>query len=109
MKIAGLFSCLMASLLFSHQPSRPPTLSLTAAEDAGNQWYNRGPLVVSPNPGMWDYINAKEIRIFKPTAVKQSEPFQPRRRLSLDPPLIPPASRRIDLTYEQIYDLIEFP
>jgi hypothetical protein len=34
---------------------------------------------------------------------------QPRGRLSLDPPLIPPAGRRIDLTNEQIYDLIEFP
>lgn len=42
-------------------------------------------------------------------AVEQSEPFRPRRRLSLDPPLIPPAGRRIDLTNQQIYDLIEFP
>lgn len=42
-------------------------------------------------------------------AVEQAEPQRPRRRLSLDPPLIPPAGRRIDLTNEQIYDLIEFP
>ena len=42
-------------------------------------------------------------------AVKQSEPVRPGRRLSLDPPLIPPAGRRIDLTSEQIHDLIEFP
>jgi hypothetical protein len=42
-------------------------------------------------------------------AVEQSEPIRPRRRLSLDPPLIPPAGRRIDLTDEQIYDLIELP
>ena len=33
---------------------------------------------------------------------------QPRGRLSLDPPLIPPAGRRTDLTNEQIYDLIDF-
>lgn len=30
----------------------------------------------------------------------------PRRRLSLDPPLIPPAGRRVGLTNEQIYELI---
>jgi hypothetical protein len=35
-------------------------------------------------------------------------PSQPRGRLSLDPPLIPPAGRRIDLTNEQIYHLIDF-
>jgi hypothetical protein len=42
-------------------------------------------------------------------AVEQAEPPGPRRRLSLDPPLIPPAGRRIDVTNEQIYDLIELP
>ena len=42
-------------------------------------------------------------------AVQQSEPTRPGCRLSLDPPLIPPAGRRIDLTNEQIYELIEFP
>lgn len=42
-------------------------------------------------------------------AVAQSEPSRPRRRLSLDPPLIPPAGRRIDLTNEQIYELIGLP
>ncbi len=42
-------------------------------------------------------------------AVEQSEPVRPLRRLSLDPPLIPPAGRRIDLTNDQVYDLIEFP
>jgi len=41
--------------------------------------------------------------------VEQVEPARPRRRLSLDPPLIPPAGRRIDLTNEQVYDLIELP
>ena len=34
---------------------------------------------------------------------------RPRRRLSLDPPLIPPAGRRLGLTNEQIYELIELP
>jgi hypothetical protein len=42
-------------------------------------------------------------------AVAQSGPTRPRRRLSLDPPLIPPAGRRIDLTNEQIYELIDLP
>jgi hypothetical protein len=41
--------------------------------------------------------------------VGQTEPTRPQRRLSLDPPLIPPAGRRIDLTNEQLYDLIELP
>jgi hypothetical protein len=41
--------------------------------------------------------------------VEQVEQVRPRRRLSLDPPLIPPAGRRIDITNEQIYELIEFP
>jgi hypothetical protein len=42
-------------------------------------------------------------------AIAQAEPSRPRRRLSLEPPLIPPAGRYIDVTNEQIYDLIEFP
>ena len=42
-------------------------------------------------------------------AVEQAEPARPRRRLSLDPPLIPSAGRRIDLSNERVYDLIEFP
>jgi hypothetical protein len=41
--------------------------------------------------------------------VEQVEPARRRRRLSLDPPLIPPAGRRIELTNEQIYEFIEFP
>ena len=40
------------------------------AERPGNPWYTRGPLVVFPNPGMWDYIDAKGIRVFKPTSLK---------------------------------------
>jgi len=43
-------------------------------------------------------------------AVAESEPVRLRRRLSLDPPLVPARGRKpFDLTNEQIYDLIEFP
>jgi plasmid stability protein len=42
-------------------------------------------------------------------AVEQAEPARASRRLSLDPPLIPPRGRRIDLTNEQIDELIELP
>jgi hypothetical protein len=42
-------------------------------------------------------------------AVREAEPARSRRRVSLDPPLIPPAGRRIDLTNEQIHDLVELP
>lgn len=41
--------------------------------------------------------------------VEEAEPAQPVRRLSLDPPLIPPTGRRIGLTNEQIYNLIDLP
>lgn len=43
-------------------------------------------------------------------AVSQAEPIRPRRRLSLDPPLVPAGGRKpFNLTNAQIYDLIEFP
>ena len=43
-------------------------------------------------------------------AVAQADPARPRRRLNLDPPLVPANGRKpFDLTNEQIYDLIEFP
>jgi hypothetical protein len=42
-------------------------------------------------------------------ALAQSEPVRPQKRLSLDPPLIPWAGRRIDLTNDELYDLIDFP
>jgi hypothetical protein len=42
-------------------------------------------------------------------AVEESQAVRPKRRLSLDPPLIRPAGRRIGLTNEEIYDLIEIP
>jgi hypothetical protein len=41
--------------------------------------------------------------------VREAAPTGPRRRVSLDPPLIPAASRRIDLTNERIHDLVELP
>jgi hypothetical protein len=42
-------------------------------------------------------------------AVEETAPPRPRRRLSLVPPLIPPRGRRIDLTSERIYELIDLP
>jgi hypothetical protein len=42
-------------------------------------------------------------------AVDEVKPARPSRRLSLDPPLIRPKGRRIDLTNEKLYDLVEFP
>ncbi len=42
-------------------------------------------------------------------AVEEAKPARPARRLSLDQSPIKPAGRRIDLTNEQIYDLIGFP
>jgi hypothetical protein len=42
-------------------------------------------------------------------AVEETSPAKPKRRLSLDTPLIPPAGRKLDMTNEEIYELIEFP
>lgn len=42
-------------------------------------------------------------------AVEETRPSRPSRRLSLDKPLIRPAGRRIDLTNEDAYELIELP
>ena len=42
-------------------------------------------------------------------AVEESTPKRPRRHLRLDPPIIPSTGKPIDLTNEQIYDLIDFP
>jgi hypothetical protein len=42
-------------------------------------------------------------------AVEETAPARPKRRLTLDEPLIPPAGRKLDLTNEEIYELIEFP
>jgi hypothetical protein len=43
-------------------------------------------------------------------AVEDSTPVRARRRLSLDPPIVPAAQRKpFDLDNEQIYQVIEFP
>jgi len=42
-------------------------------------------------------------------AVEETVPTRPKRRLNLDEPLIPPAGRKLDMTNEEIYELIEFP
>ena len=42
-------------------------------------------------------------------AVEETAPARPKRRLNLDTPLIPPAGRKLNLTNEEIYELIEFP
>jgi hypothetical protein len=43
-------------------------------------------------------------------AVLEATPVPPRRRLSLDPPIVPAAGRKpFDLNNDQIYQLIEFP
>ena len=40
------------------------------AEQGENKWYTHGPLVVFPNPSMWDYNAAKGLRVYKPTTEK---------------------------------------
>jgi hypothetical protein len=42
-------------------------------------------------------------------AVEEAAPQRPKRRLSLDDPIVPSTGKPFDLTNEQIYDLIEFP
>jgi hypothetical protein len=41
--------------------------------------------------------------------VEETQPARPKRRLDLTTPLIPPAGRKLGLTNEEIYELIEFP
>lgn len=41
--------------------------------------------------------------------VEESESQRPKRRLSLDKPIVPSTGKPFDLTNAQIYDLIEFP
>jgi hypothetical protein len=38
-------------------------------ERGESRFYTRGPLVVFPRPGMWDYIDAKGIRVFRPNTI----------------------------------------
>ncbi|HEV3036645.1 MAG TPA: hypothetical protein VHA33_02560 [Candidatus Angelobacter sp.] len=42
-------------------------------------------------------------------AVHDTSPRRPKRRLRLDPPIVPSIGKPFDLTNTQIYDLIEFP
>jgi len=42
-------------------------------------------------------------------AVEEAKPKRPRRHLKLDPPIVPSTGKTIDLTNEQIYELIDFP
>jgi len=42
-------------------------------------------------------------------AIRDAEPQRPRRRLSLDAPIVPSTGKPFHLTNEQIYDLIELP
>lgn len=41
--------------------------------------------------------------------VEEVKTSRPKRRLKLDPPLIRPAGRRISLSNEEAYELIELP
>jgi hypothetical protein len=41
--------------------------------------------------------------------VAEAQRPRPKRRLALDPPIVPSFGKPFDLTNEQIYDLIEFP
>ena len=42
-------------------------------------------------------------------ALEEAQTLRPSHRLSLDPPLIRPAGRRIRITNEEAYELIELP
>ena len=42
-------------------------------------------------------------------AVDETQPTRPKRRLSLNTSLIPPPGRKLDMTNENLYELIEFP
>ena len=49
------------------------------------------------------------LRGLSENAEPSGEADRRKRRLKLDPPLIPPAGRRIRIADEEIYGLIEFP
>jgi hypothetical protein len=40
------------------------------AQQGDNKWYTHGPLVIFPNPSMWDYNEGKGLRVFRPTTEK---------------------------------------
>jgi hypothetical protein len=39
-------------------------------EQDTNKWFTRGPLVIFPSPSMWDYIEARGLRVYMPTSDK---------------------------------------
>jgi hypothetical protein len=43
------------------------------ATKGDNKWYTQGLLVVFPRPSMWDYIEAKGLRVFKTTTQQVTE------------------------------------
>ena len=45
-------------------------------ERPDNKFYTRGPLVIFPNPSMWDYNAAAGLRVYKPTTEKVSSQFE---------------------------------
>lgn len=42
-------------------------------------------------------------------AVIQTEPLRPRRRLTLEEPIVPPAGRRMTFSDEELHDALDFP
>jgi len=42
-------------------------------------------------------------------SLAESEPHRPRRRLKLDPPIVPSTGKPFNLPYEKIYAVIELP
>lgn len=44
-------------------------------ERPDNKFYTRGPLVIFPNPSMWDYNAATGLRVYKPTTEKVTSQF----------------------------------
>lgn len=42
-------------------------------------------------------------------ALKESQPQRPRRRLSLDEPIVRSTGKSIDYSNDELYDLLDFP
>jgi hypothetical protein len=41
-------------------------------EEGANKWNTKGPLVIFPSPSMWDYIEARGLRVYRTTTEKVS-------------------------------------
>jgi hypothetical protein len=41
-------------------------------EEGANKWNTKGPLVIFPSPSMWDYIEARGLRVYRATTEKVS-------------------------------------